>query len=58
MANYREGAKDRCYFCGKPRREHRGERLECPDTASRHRDSRDWEERRAGRRVPKKEPAP
>lgn len=68
---YREGARGRCYLCGRPESEHRGERQACPETMSRgeaHDDSVRVVVRvfrgglktpaPSGRRVPPKRPCP
>lgn len=52
MSVYREGAKDRCYHCARPKSEH-GKRLECPRVHH-----YEWDEARAGRRTPRRKPCP
>lgn len=40
---YREGARGRCYLCGRPEEEHRGDRQSCPEDRSRY-DRLEWDE--------------
>lgn len=54
---YKEGARDHCYCCGRPKREHKGPRRSCPEDRSKH-NRRHWAEEEAGERVAPKRPCP